>query len=72
MDDIMKPKPNFNSTSNYTMFGETMGLNTQQKLILDMPTTLADFFEFLSSIDDFVSVSDGNYATLGAQISVDK
>ena len=34
------------------MFGETLMLNTQQRIILDMPTTLADFFEYLQSCDE--------------------
>lgn len=51
MDDIQKGK-GFNSTSTYTgVFGDTIMLNTQQKLILDLPTTLADFFEYLTSCD---------------------
>ena len=55
MDDIDKARQsnanNFNSTNTYTMFGETLMLNTQQRIILDMPTTLADRFEYLSSCD---------------------
>ena len=51
MDDIEKGKPslgNFNSTATYAMgFGDSLMLNTQQRIILDMPTTLADLFEYL-------------------------
>ena len=48
MEDISKAKQNFNSTSTYNaMFGDTFKLNTQQRIILDLPTTLADLFEYL-------------------------
>ena len=54
MDDIQKCK-GFNSTSTYTgVLGDTIMLNTQQKLILDLPTTLADFFEYLTSCNEMV------------------
>ena len=55
MGDIDKPRAsasNFNSTFNFAQgFGDTYALNTQQRIILDMPTTLADLFEYLSSCD---------------------
>lgn len=52
MDDIQKGI-GFNSTQTYTgLLGETALLSTQQKLILDLPTTLADFFEYLSSCNE--------------------
>ena len=52
MDNIAKGTLNFNSTNSFpAMFGETMGLNTQRRIILDLPTTLADLFEYFSSCD---------------------
>ena len=38
------------------MFGETLMLNTQQRIILDLPTTLADLFEYLTSCDDLALI----------------
>lgn len=59
MGDIEKGKANFNSTqTTYTMFGETLMLNTQQRIILDLPTTLADFFEYLQSCDELSVIQD--------------
>ena len=40
------------------MFGETLMLNTQQRIILDLPTTLADLFEYLTSCDDLALIED--------------
>ncbi len=49
MSDIL---PNRNYNSNYSL-GNTLVnqgmLNTQQRVLLDMPTTLADLFEFLQT-----------------------
>ena len=60
MEDIQKCK-GFNSTSTYTgILGDTIMLNTQQKLILDMPTTLADFFEYLSSCNEMMVNTDAS------------
>jgi hypothetical protein len=53
------------------MFGETLGLNTQQRIILDLPTTLADLFEYLSSCDLAVinSLTDTDDDEFAFQIS---
>ena len=55
MDDIQKAIPvhaqEYSSTKTYKMFGETLMLNTQQRIILDMPTTLADLFEYFHGCD---------------------
>lgn len=52
MEDIAKGAINFNSTNSFpAMFGDTMGLNTQRRIILELPTTLADLFEYFSSCD---------------------
>ena len=49
MGDVL-PSKNYNS--NYSLGNtlvSTAMLNTHQRALLDMPTTLADLFEFLSS-----------------------
>ena len=49
MGDVL---PNMNYNSNYSLGNtlvSTAMLNTHQRVLLDMPTTLADLFEFLSS-----------------------
>ena len=41
-------------------------LNTQQRIILDLPTTLADLFEYLTSCDDLALIEDGVVGQGGA------
>ena len=54
VDDI-DPKQ-FTTTQTNLNFGDTIGgfqnfLSTQQRIILDLPTTLADLFEYFSHIE---------------------